>query len=124
MHVLHFFNHSTVFLPSVPAKVTSFGGLVLRPWRSSVSLTCHVVGVPLPRREWLRDERPLQASHNHNTQIMESGELVVSGLQRADSDNYTCRVENNLGSDSIHYTLVVQGNVHLMFTKQIIAFYY
>ncbi|XP_046679186.1 Down syndrome cell adhesion molecule-like protein Dscam2 isoform X3 [Homalodisca vitripennis] len=92
----------------VPAKITSFGGLVLRPWRSSVSLPCHVVGAPQPRREWLRDDRPLQISTGHNIQLMESGEVVISGLQRADSDNYTCHAENNIGSDSIYYTLVVQ----------------
>ncbi|XP_046689098.1 Down syndrome cell adhesion molecule-like protein Dscam2, partial [Homalodisca vitripennis] len=61
----------------VPAKITSFGGLVLRPWRSSVSLPCHVVGAPQPRREWLRDDRPLQISTGHNIQLMESGEVVI-----------------------------------------------
>lgn len=89
------------------AKITSFGGMVLKPWRSAVSLACQAVGLPAPRREWLRSDRPLQAGQN--SQLMESGDVVMSGLRQEDSDNYTCHVENSVGADTIYYSLVVQG---------------
>ncbi|KAJ8866133.1 hypothetical protein PR048_033657 [Dryococelus australis] len=87
----------------VPARVWSFGGIVVRPWRSAAALGCAAVGQPPPRRRWLHGEQPLHA------QVSEAGELLLSGLQRADSGNYTCQVENAHGSDHISYDLVVQG---------------
>ncbi|GFG32700.1 hypothetical protein Cfor_00545 [Coptotermes formosanus] len=92
----------------VPARISSFGRTVLRPFRSTASLSCHAVGQPTPRREWLRSDQILRGDSNHKIQIMSSGELLVSDLQRSDSGNYTCQVGNSHGSDNIQYTLTVQ----------------
>jgi hypothetical protein len=95
----------------VPARISSFGGPVVRPFRNTASLACHAVGQPAPRREWLRGDQPLHAGSNHNVQIMDSGELVISNLQQSDSGNYTCQVANSHGSDHVQYTLTVQGKL-------------
>ncbi|KAL1130463.1 hypothetical protein AAG570_011711 [Ranatra chinensis] len=92
----------------VPARISSFGGVIKQPWRSSVTLSCVTVGNPNPRHDWLRNDRNVQLIPNRNIQMLESGELLISNLQRADSDNYTCYTENNVGSDRIYYSLVVQ----------------
>ncbi|XP_063239602.1 LOW QUALITY PROTEIN: cell adhesion molecule Dscam2-like [Bacillus rossius redtenbacheri] len=86
----------------VPARIWSFGGAVVRPWRSAVALGCAAVGQPAPRRLWLRGDRPLRP------QVSDAGELLLSGLRRSDAGNYTCRVENPHGSDHVTYRLVVQ----------------
>lgn len=90
----------------VPARIISFGGSIVRPWRSSASLPCHAVGQP--RREWYKGDIPLRAGYSHNAQLLDSGELVVSALQILDTGNYTCQVDNGVGTDRLTYNLVVQ----------------
>uniref|UniRef100_A0A6P7FSC5 Down syndrome cell adhesion molecule-like protein Dscam2 n=1 Tax=Diabrotica virgifera virgifera TaxID=50390 RepID=A0A6P7FSC5_DIAVI len=49
---------SQVATPRVPARIISFGGVVVRPWRSTVSFNCEAVGAP--KREWLRNDQILK----------------------------------------------------------------
>lgn len=90
----------------MPARIISFGGNIVRPWRGSVALVCLTVGQP--RREWLRGDMMLKANSNHNIQVLDSGELILSNLQMSDIGNYTCQVDNGQGSDRISYNLMIQ----------------
>ncbi|XP_076179317.1 Down syndrome cell adhesion molecule 2 [Ptiloglossa arizonensis] len=91
----------------VPARITSFGGHVVRPWRGSATLACNAVGDPT--REWYKGStEQIRTDTTRNVQILPSGELVLSNLQSQDGGNYTCQVENSQGSDKLHYTLTVQ----------------
>lgn len=92
----------------VPAKIVSFGGLVEKPWRTLVKLPCTAVGQPNPKRQWLKSFRAIQ-SWDNNVQITENGDMTITSLQRSNSDNYTCHVENIHGADSIVYQIIVQG---------------
>jgi hypothetical protein len=93
----------------VPARITSFGGHVVRPWQSSVTLACNAVGEPT--RDWLKGStEQIRTDTARNVQILPTGELLMSNLQSQDSGNYTCQVENSQGSDKLHYTLTVQGD--------------
>lgn len=80
---------------------------ILKPWHSSVTLSCDVYGVPLPRLQWLKGEYPIQVTRN--TIFKEDGKLQLSNLSRPDSNNYTCTAQNKLGSDSVTYQLIIQG---------------
>lgn len=92
--------------PPVAARVASIGGAVSRPWRSSVALACRAVGQPQPRVSW----RPKQ----HRGQVLDSGELMMTGLAKEHAGNYTCTAENAHGADSVTYALTVQGEcMHL-----------
>lgn len=97
---------SQVSSSRIPAKVISFGGNVVRPWRGSVTLSCAAVGSP--RREWLQGDKILKGGAYHNQQLLDTGELILSNLQISDSGNYTCHVDNGQGSDRINYNLIVQ----------------
>ncbi|XP_076377072.1 Down syndrome cell adhesion molecule 2 isoform X7 [Megalopta genalis] len=91
----------------VPARITSFGGHVVRPWRGSATLSCNAVGDPA--REWFKGSaEQIRTDTARNIQILPSGELVLSNLQSQDGGNYTCKVKNTQGSDNLHYTLTVQ----------------
>lgn len=92
----------------VPAKIVSFGGLIERPWRTSVKLPCAAVGQPGVKRQWLKSSRVVQ-SWDGNLQITDNGDVTITSLQRSNSDNYTCHVENVHGADSIIYRITVQG---------------
>ncbi|XP_044271118.1 Down syndrome cell adhesion molecule-like protein Dscam2 isoform X3 [Tribolium madens] len=97
---------SQVATSRVPARIISFGGTVIRPWKTSVSFQCESVGNP--KREWLRGEKLLKGGANANQQLLDTGELILANLQLHDAGNYTCQVDNNQGSDKITYHLVVQ----------------
>ncbi|XP_035719690.1 Down syndrome cell adhesion molecule-like protein Dscam2 isoform X1 [Vespa mandarinia] len=91
----------------VPARITSFGGHVVKPWRGSATLACNEVGDPT--REWYKGAiEQIRTDTTRNAQILPTGELVLSNLQSQDSGNYTCQVENAQGGDKLHYTLTVQ----------------
>ncbi|XP_037907262.1 Down syndrome cell adhesion molecule-like protein Dscam2 isoform X9 [Hermetia illucens] len=90
----------------VPARIVSFGGPVVRPWTSTVSLSCTAVGKP--RREWFKGDIVLRTEEMHNVQLLDSGDLIISNLQISDSGNYSCQVDNGVGTDRLTHTLVVQ----------------
>ncbi|XP_030386436.1 Down syndrome cell adhesion molecule-like protein Dscam2 isoform X2 [Scaptodrosophila lebanonensis] len=90
----------------VPARIISFGGPVVRPWRSTVTLPCTAVGKP--KREWYKADMILRQGGVHNTQLLESGDLIISSLQVTDSGNYSCQVDNGIGTDRLTHMLLVQ----------------
>lgn len=90
----------------VPARVISFGKTVIRPWRTSVTVYCHAVGQP--RREWYKNEHPIRTNIVNNAQFLDSGEMIISSLQMSDTANYSCTVENGVGTDRITHNLIVQ----------------
>ncbi|XP_052844073.1 cell adhesion molecule Dscam2 isoform X15 [Drosophila gunungcola] len=90
----------------VPARIISFGGPVVRPWRSTVTLPCTAVGKP--KREWFKGDVALRQGGLHNSQMLDSGDLIISSLQLADGGNYSCQVDNGIGTDRLTHTLLVQ----------------
>ncbi|XP_037034782.1 Down syndrome cell adhesion molecule-like protein Dscam2 isoform X7 [Bradysia coprophila] len=90
----------------LPAKIVSFGGSIIRAWRTSASLACTAVGKP--RREWFKGDVPLRQGATHNVQIHDSGDLMLSNLQLSDTGNYSCTVDNGVGTDRLTYNLIVQ----------------
>lgn len=90
----------------VPARIISFGGPVVRPWRSTVTLPCTAVGKP--KREWFKADVALRQGGLHNSQLLDTGDLIISSLQLADSGNYSCQVDNGLGTDRLTHLLLVQ----------------
>lgn len=92
----------------VSAKITAFGGHLVRPYRGSVTMACHAVGDPT--RQWFKGlSEEIHTDSASNIQILQTGELLLSNIQTQDGGNYTCQVENALGSDRLHYSLTVQG---------------
>lgn len=105
----------------VAAKITSFGGHIVMPWHGSITMACHAVGDPT--REWFKGlSDQVHTDSAKNIQILQTGELILSNIQLQDGGNYTCQVENSLGSDRLHYSLTVQGNAILIYFQ--IAFIY
>lgn len=90
----------------VAARIVSFGGPVIRPWKTSATLSCLAVGQP--KREWFKSDIPLKSVPFHSAQVLESGELILSSLQMGDGGNYSCQVENGVGTDRLTYNLIVQ----------------
>ncbi|XP_024944983.1 Down syndrome cell adhesion molecule-like protein Dscam2 isoform X2 [Cephus cinctus] len=88
-----------------PARVASFSQLLRRAVKSSVTLSCLVVGNPTPRPTWtFRNNQVVTGRHY---EITSDGHLNIHGLDQTVTGNYTCMAKNLFGDDSITYTLVV-----------------
>lgn len=90
----------------VPARIVSFGGPVVRAWRSSATLSCNSVGKP--KREWYRNDVPIRQGSSHNSQLLDSGDLMLTSLQLIDTGNYSCHVDNGVGTDRLTHNVIVQ----------------
>lgn len=97
---------SAITTNRVLARIVSFGGPIIKPWRSSATLSCLAVGNP--RREWYRGDTLLRQGALHNVQMLDSGDLLLTNLQMTDTGNYSCQVDNGVGTDHLTYNVIVQ----------------
>ncbi|XP_018916617.2 cell adhesion molecule Dscam2 isoform X1 [Bemisia tabaci] len=81
----------------VPAGIVSFGKNVHSKIHSLVRLPCIAVGIPAPKRSWLK---PDGSSTLENEDFFE-----ISQAQKHHQGNYTCSAFNVDGSDRITYSL-------------------
>lgn len=88
-----------------PARVASFSQLLRRAVKSSVSLSCLVVGNPTPKPIW--NYKNNQVTTGRQYEITAEGNLNIHGLDQSLAGNYSCSARNLFGDDSITYTLVV-----------------
>ena len=89
----------------VPARIVSFGRLIITPWKEDLALPCKKVGAPSPSVLWQQDSAHLETSSKKS--IAKNGTLFIKDCQRADEANYTCSVENTWGKDHITYSIRV-----------------
>ncbi|XP_034948275.1 Down syndrome cell adhesion molecule-like protein Dscam2 isoform X1 [Chelonus insularis] len=88
-----------------PARVASFSQLLRRAVKSSVTLSCLVVGNPTPRPVWTHKNTQIFTGRLY--EITAEGHLNIHGIEPSVAGNYTCSASNLFGDDSITYTLVV-----------------
>ncbi|KAK4820389.1 hypothetical protein QYF61_025563 [Mycteria americana] len=71
-----------------------------------VSLTCEVIGNPVPHITWIKDGQPLTEDEDHK--FLSSGRfLQITNAQVTDTGRYTCIASNTAGDKSKSYTLNV-----------------
>ena len=106
--------------------MSDVGRVVYVPQSSRLELGCQVVGDPIPSKKWFlngRDESWLNrhtasapseslTGYNTNNHIMAIDDVTPG----KDNGNFTCYVENSLGSDSVTYNVLVQGHCLFLFT--------
>ncbi|XP_075792870.1 hemicentin-1 isoform X2 [Pelodiscus sinensis] len=74
--------------------------------KHSVTLTCEVIGNPVPQITWVKDGQPLTQDRDH--QVLSSGRfLQITNAQVADTGRYTCVASNIAGDKSKSYSLNV-----------------
>uniref|UniRef100_T1JCZ7 Down syndrome cell adhesion molecule-like protein Dscam2 n=1 Tax=Strigamia maritima TaxID=126957 RepID=T1JCZ7_STRMM len=94
--------------PTVVARIVSFGGDVVAPWKTFLELHCKAVGMPHPEREWRFGGQLLVVDEDDRVRPLPDGTLLIKNLQEKDSGSYMCRASNSQGNDQVIYNLVVQ----------------
>ncbi|OPJ77524.1 hemicentin-1 isoform B [Patagioenas fasciata monilis] len=71
-----------------------------------VTLTCEVIGNPVPQITWVKDGQPLAEDEDHKR--LSSGRfLQITNAQVTDTGRYTCIASNTAGDKSKSYSLNV-----------------
>ncbi|XP_062437683.1 hemicentin-1 [Rhea pennata] len=74
--------------------------------KHSVTLTCEVIGNPVPQITWIKDGQPVPEDDDHN--FLSSGRfLQITNAQVTDTGRYTCVASNAAGDKSKSYSLNV-----------------
>ena len=74
-------------------------------------LQCNYVGVPAPSIEWFHNGVLLRngvdgVSINTGDNI---SSILIVAVQHSDGGTYTCRANNNLGTDQLSYSVMILG---------------
>lgn len=106
----------------VSARITSLGDEKFIPSRSSLNLPCSFVGEPMPSSgaKWFfNNHEPgwLQQRSSYG----QTNAFIESVSREKNNGNYTCYVENTLGTDSISYQVHVQGETQAIFFYRILC---
>ena len=79
----------------------------------TLSLACSAMGTPRPQVDWYRGDSRIIISSRTQITDTEIGAttlfstLVISSVVQGDSGTYECRVENDAGTTSLQYQVVV-----------------
>uniref|UniRef100_T1IRM3 Down syndrome cell adhesion molecule-like protein Dscam2 n=1 Tax=Strigamia maritima TaxID=126957 RepID=T1IRM3_STRMM len=79
--------------PPVAARIISFGGPVISPWRTNLELQCKAAGIPQPDLEWKIQGQPLEVASNRV--MIKDSVLKIAEVQTNDSGNYSCHAKNS-----------------------------
>lgn len=72
-------------------------------------MKCHVVGEPLPRVEWLKNDEPLHDFEDNKYEVVGNGtRLLIRDIAYADTGAYMCQATSVGGVTRDISSLVVQ----------------
>lgn len=89
-----------------PAKIISFSRELVVSWQQNVLLPCRAVGDPEPEISWITRHNLIVNSDRRK--VLMNGSLYLEAVIGTDAANYSCKAENDYGSDVITYSLSVQ----------------
>lgn len=97
---------------SVPAKTASFDDTFTTTYKEDVTLPCLAVGVPTPVITWSIKGVKLTPNSNDRIRQHPDGSLFIRDITRTDAGEYSCKVENDYGQDSVTHQLIVNAPPH------------
>ena len=90
-----------------------------------LTLTCSAMGTPRPQIDWYNGDSRITTSSRVQINKSEFGDstlvstLVIPSVTVGDAGTYVCWVENNAGSTSLQYQVVVSECVHQCIAVQL-----
>ncbi|XP_030766966.1 Down syndrome cell adhesion molecule-like protein Dscam2 [Sitophilus oryzae] len=94
---------------SVPAKTASFDDTFTTTYKEDVTLPCLAVGVPPPVITWSIKGVKFNPNTNDRVRQQPDGSLFIRDVTRTDAGEYSCKVENDFGQDSVTHQLIVNA---------------
>ncbi|CAH1122837.1 unnamed protein product [Ceutorhynchus assimilis] len=94
---------------SVPAKTASFDDSFTTTYKEDVTLPCLAVGVPPPQITWSIKGAKFNPNTNDRVRQQPDGSLFIRDVTRTDAGEYSCKVENDFGQDSVTHQLIVNA---------------
>ncbi|KAL1498145.1 hypothetical protein ABEB36_008993 [Hypothenemus hampei] len=94
---------------SVPAKTASFDDKFTTIYKETVTLPCLAVGVPPPQITWSIKGVKFNPNSNDRIRQQPDGSLFIRDVTRTDAGEYSCKVENDFGQDSVTHQLIVNA---------------
>ncbi|XP_076265886.1 Down syndrome cell adhesion molecule 1 isoform X19 [Rhynchophorus ferrugineus] len=94
---------------SVPAKTASFDDSFTTTYKEDVTLPCLAVGVPPPVITWSIKGVKFNGNANDRVRQQPDGSLFIRDVTRTDAGEYSCKVENDFGQDSVTHQLIVNA---------------
>ena len=73
---------------------------------SELTLDCRHSGEPVPNKKWFFNGREEWLQQRN---LFADTEMDIPNLSKEHEGNYTCYVENSIGTDSVTHRVVVQG---------------
>ncbi|VEN35147.1 unnamed protein product, partial [Callosobruchus maculatus] len=97
---------------SVPAKTASFDDTFVTTYKEDVTLPCLAVGVPAPVITWTIKGQKFSPNNSDRIRQHPDGSLFIRDVTRGDAGEYSCKVENDYGQDSVTHQLIVNAPPH------------
>ncbi|XP_050305195.1 cell adhesion molecule Dscam2 isoform X18 [Anthonomus grandis grandis] len=94
---------------SVPAKTASFDDNFTTIYKEDVTLPCLAVGIPPPQITWSIKGVKFTTNSNDRIRQQPDGSLFIRDVTRGDAGEYSCKVENDFGQDSVTHQLIVNA---------------
>ncbi len=74
---------------------------------SELTMDCRYAGEPTPNKKWFFNAR--EEGWLAQRSLFADTEMDIPNLSKEHEGNYTCYVENSIGTDSVTHRVVVQG---------------
>ncbi|XP_041482004.1 Down syndrome cell adhesion molecule-like protein 1 homolog isoform X2 [Lytechinus variegatus] len=91
----------------IPPQITASPGEVTVGQGSQTTITCTVIGDPIPTVSWFKDDMLLQIDPSDPSNVQTNAGLVISDAQPYHAGSYRCQAESSVGTAESTGTLVV-----------------
>ena len=96
----------------IPAKITSLSDTVYVHAQAKIQLQCSYLGEPIPSAKWVFNSHLEQPGWLQRRTAYGQSHAYLENVSRdKHNGNFTCQVENTLGTDRITYQVYVQGKM-------------
>ena len=113
---------------TVPPQINATASTSTRPRvviDNSLTLVCHVTGVPSPDIQWLVNGRPLNQSHQPRLRVAgDRQQLDIVNSELTDAGRYTCIAKNDAGVTDRDFDLQVLGTMRFLSSSFLASLYF
>ena len=82
---------------------------------TTILIQVNIAGMPTPTVQWFLGEKPVEPSKDITIETDDtSSRITIKGAKTDDAGKYKVTAENNAGSDSAEFDVIVKGNSNIL----------